>query len=245
MTLSLGLAAGIKNVGSGHAGPFVVEANGSRQTVTLELAPGQSTELWFPGYAGGVQEVLVDATFQVQESNEDNNRYSEMVPIPTPPPTCPPTPTPTPEGLASDDYGDEATTAEHMFVGESIIGSIEHEDDVDYFSFAGVAGQTYRAEVLLGTLDDSLLILYASDGVCGLTVNDDHDQTLGSLIQWILPSTGTYYLSVENADGVSTGNYVLTVDTTTGQPSDDHGIMACLAAGMYFQKGVSQYAFAK
>ena len=89
---TLGLAFGIKNVGSGDAGPFAVIANGVRETVTSGLAPGQSIDLWFPGYGTSVQEVFVDATFQVEESNEDNNRYSAFVPIPTLPPTCTPTP---------------------------------------------------------------------------------------------------------------------------------------------------------
>ena len=102
VSTQLGTRVWVTNNGGGNAGTFVVDANGVQQTVG-ELAAGQTTSLWYAGYAsGGPTNVIVDPDNQVQESNKDNNTFSQMVPIPTLPPTCTPplpgepTPTPTP-----------------------------------------------------------------------------------------------------------------------------------------------------
>ncbi|OGO53113.1 MAG: hypothetical protein A2148_11390 [Chloroflexi bacterium RBG_16_68_14] len=92
----LGVRVEIANTGTADAGPFVVEVNGAQQTVEQGLARGQTLSLWFAGYAfSSQQRAFVDATFQVEESNEDNNELVELVPIPTLPAPCTPTPTPT------------------------------------------------------------------------------------------------------------------------------------------------------
>jgi hypothetical protein len=89
----LGIRVWIQNAGGADAGPFVVEVNGVPQSVASGLAAGQDTSLWFPGYAqAGENTVRMDATDQVQESNEGNNLVSQMLPIPTLPPTCTPPP---------------------------------------------------------------------------------------------------------------------------------------------------------
>ena len=100
---ALGLRVWIENAGQADAGPFVVEANGAQQPVG-GLPAGQTVELWFEGYAYGAENLVVaDAASQVEERDEANNRFAQMVPIPTPLPTCtppaadPPTPTPTPQ----------------------------------------------------------------------------------------------------------------------------------------------------
>ena len=132
-------------------------------------------------------------------------------------------------GTDNGETGDEPAMAAAIGVGDSIIDTIETDGDIDFFSFSGIASQTYQAVVELDTLADSLLTLYAPDGICNLTSNDDYNQTLASRLQWTLPSTGTYFLSVENADGVSTGTYSLTLEAATGTPSDDYGNGACAA----------------
>jgi hypothetical protein len=98
----LGTRVEVGNVGSGDAGPFVVEVNGLRQTVASGLPAGGTTTLWFPTYsspAAGVQwqqaatKVLVDAERQVEEGDEENNAALLRVPMPTPVGTCTPAPT--------------------------------------------------------------------------------------------------------------------------------------------------------
>jgi YVTN family beta-propeller protein len=92
----LGVRVVLGNVGSADAGPFVVDVNGSQQTVTLGLAQGDTLSLWFAGYAPWENTAFVDATFQVEESDEQNNELTRQLPVPTLPPTCTPTTTPTP-----------------------------------------------------------------------------------------------------------------------------------------------------
>jgi hypothetical protein len=88
----LGVRVLIENTGEADARAFVVEANGTQQRVP-GLSAGETISLWFPGYAaGGENTVVVDATMLVEETNEDNNDFSEMVPMPTLPPTCTPPP---------------------------------------------------------------------------------------------------------------------------------------------------------
>lgn len=87
----LGTRVTISNVGEGVAGPFVVDLNRDRQGVYQVLASGASVTLWFPGYSTSTQ-VFVDATSEVRETDESNNRVSVILPIPTLPPTCTPTP---------------------------------------------------------------------------------------------------------------------------------------------------------
>lgn len=93
---SLGIWAEFANIGNADAGPFVVEVNGAQQTIGLGLPQGATASLWFASYPlGGDSTAMVDATFLIEESNEENNRLTMPLPLPTPPPTCTPTPTPT------------------------------------------------------------------------------------------------------------------------------------------------------
>ena len=87
----LGLIIGVANRGDRGAGPFTVVANGLRLTVESGLARGESTTLWIPGYARGENSVFVDATFRVEESDDDNNELVQVLAAPERPPECRPT----------------------------------------------------------------------------------------------------------------------------------------------------------
>jgi TolB protein len=87
----LGVRVRFKNDGPADAASFVVEVNGVQQIVE-GLAAGQERDLWFAGYPVMGQEclVIVDAALKVAESDESNNRFAQLLPIPTPLPTCTP-----------------------------------------------------------------------------------------------------------------------------------------------------------
>jgi hypothetical protein len=107
----LGVRVVVENAGEADAGPFVVDVNGARQAVAAGLAAGQTTALWFSGYnRGGENTVVVDATNQVEES-KDNNKLSQMIPIPTLPPTCTPPPPAPPTDTATPPPPDTVTPA--------------------------------------------------------------------------------------------------------------------------------------
>ena len=70
----------------------MVEVNGATQN-SSGLAPNGGQAFFFPG-AGNPVDITVDSTNLVTESNENNNAFSEMVPVPTAPLPCTPSPTP-------------------------------------------------------------------------------------------------------------------------------------------------------
>jgi len=88
----LGTHVTVRNQGEEGTGPFYVEANGARELVAAGLGAGEELSLWLPGHVfGDVTVATVDAASQVRESDEENNTFSEMVPIPTLPASCTPT----------------------------------------------------------------------------------------------------------------------------------------------------------
>jgi hypothetical protein len=92
----LGVRVFFDNIGQAASGSFVVNVNGATQTVNgLPANAGQA--LFFPGITNPVT-VTLDSTGLVTESDEANNTFSGMVPVPTPPLPCTATPslTPTP-----------------------------------------------------------------------------------------------------------------------------------------------------
>jgi len=89
----LGARVWVANMGNAPAGSFVVEVNNVWQQTVDGLAAGEEISLVFGGALGPVTAVA-DATNLIAESNESNNSFSTILPVPTLPPPCTPTPTP-------------------------------------------------------------------------------------------------------------------------------------------------------
>jgi hypothetical protein len=88
---ALGVRVWIENLGSADADPFAVEVNGISQMIAGGLEAGQTVTIWFAGYVpDGENIALVDPSSQIQEIREDNNTFSQRLPVPTLPPTCTP-----------------------------------------------------------------------------------------------------------------------------------------------------------
>ena len=81
----------VANVGTADSGAFGVSVNQTMQATVEGLAAGQTTSISFPRTKLETT-VMVDAEFQVRESDEDNNDLTRSPVLPTPPPTCTPTP---------------------------------------------------------------------------------------------------------------------------------------------------------
>ena len=64
--------------------------------------------------------------------------------------------------------------------------------------FTAQEGQIYQIDVALGTLPDSRLTLYDSDGFTEAW-NDDYDNTEASRIKWAAPSSDEYFLEVKGS----------------------------------------------
>ncbi len=102
--------------------------------------------------------------------------------------------------------------------------------DVDYYAFGGSAGDTIIADIdaqAVGSVLDSYLYLYDTDGVTELAHNDDYD-SLDSYITYELPADGTYYLMVREYSGDEGGSdyfYTLTLS------NDESGAIGPLVYG--------------
>ena len=155
--------------------------------------------------------------------------YPTAVPQPTPTPEPTPTPTPTPpagsltdggdatEQLERDDHGNSEKDPTDIRVGTDVRGTLDYDDDIDYFRFQAEQGESYQIDVALGTLDDSIVYLYDADGSL-LDSNDDDGGTSASRLYWKAPSNGVYYVAVTGFYGV--GTYTLTVSLS--DLVDDH-----------------------
>ncbi len=116
---------------------------------------------------------------------------------------------------ATDDHGDSEGDATAIRVGADVRGTLDYDGDIDYFRFQAERGQSYRIDVALGTLNDSIVNLFDSDGWF-LDTNDDYEGAYASRLSWYAPSSGERYVAVE---GYGLGSYTLTVSLII----DDHG----------------------
>ena len=116
-----------------------------------------------------------------------------------------------------DDHGNSEGDATAIRVGADVPGTLDYDDDIDFFRFQAERGQSYQIDVALGTLDDSIVELYDVDWSF-LDSSDDYGETYASRLYWEAPSSGERYVAVY---GYGTGTYTLTVSHST--IVDDHG----------------------
>ncbi len=127
-----------------------------------------------------------------------------------------------PAASFADDHGDDALSATAVSIGVEIAGDLELGEDIDWFSFDAVIGERYTIDTTLGTLADTVLYLYSTDGVTPLVFNDDAFGLLASSITWSCPISGTYYIRVEAYAHYQTGTYSLLVSQVDEALEDDH-----------------------
>ena len=120
----------------------------------------------------------------------------------------------------ADDRGNNVDSAAALTVGESVDGALEYDGDKDVFAFQAEAGQLYEIGVALGSLPNSYMQVWDSDGV-SLVDNDDYGDSPASRIVWEAPSAGKYHVM---ATGYGTGSYTLTV--AVSDIADDHANFA-------------------
>lgn len=142
----------------------------------------------------------------------------------------------------ADDHGNSALAATGVAAnGVPTAGTVEISQDLDFFSFAAIAGVEYTLQATLGTLSDTTLTLYDTDGTTLLEYNDDSGGTLASQIVWTAPASGTYFAQVTGFS-ILAGTYDLTISappTVDGDFNDDglydlldiDALVAAIAAG--------------
>jgi hypothetical protein len=79
-------------------------------------------------------------------------------------------------------------------------GVINPAGDLDYFKFTGTAGDTITIDIdtqILGSELDSYLYLYDVDSVTELESNDDWAGYDSRIMNYVLPSSGVFFIKVE------------------------------------------------
>ena len=129
-----------------------------------------------------------------------------------------------------DDHGNSEGDATAIRVGTDVRGAVDYDDDIDFFRFQAERGQTYRIDVALGTLDDSIVELYDTDWSF-LDTNDDYGDTYASRLYWEAPSSGERYVLVGGAYTSSQGTYTLTVSLIIDDHANSEGGATAIRAG--------------
>jgi len=104
---------------------------------------------------------------------------------------------------------DTTATANMMNVGDDFTGIISDSTDFDTVRFTIAGPTTIVATTVLGTLSDTTLTLFDTNGVTVLDFNDDFGGGLASRIQFPLPIAGAYFLQVRAFGEKDQGSYVL------------------------------------
>jgi subtilisin-like proprotein convertase family protein len=112
-------------------------------------------------------------------------------------------------GRYLDDHSNGSSAATALTIGTSASGNLEVESDKDWFSFDAVSGETYRFDASLGSLFDSYVRLFDTNGTSELAYDDDGLGGLGSRIDWTAPASGTYYVEVTSFNSLYAGTYTL------------------------------------
>jgi hypothetical protein len=100
-----------------------------------------------------------------------------------------------PDAYEPDDLPEDAST---ITIDQTQVRHWFHcWGDADWVEFSAEAGRIYGIGTKnLGPLSDTVLYLFAPDGLTLLASDDDSGGGLSSLIQWQCPASGTYYAMV-------------------------------------------------
>jgi serralysin len=125
---------------------------------------------------------------------------------------------PAPSFTETTDAAGSSATIYAMTAGQSYLGSLATNSDIDFYRVTLTAGQAYTFVLTgIGTnnLRDPLLQLHDTGGVSVITSNDDGLPGLNSVISYTPTSSGTYYLSARAFAGSDTGTYGISVTAGT------------------------------
>lgn len=136
---------------------------------------------------------------------------------------------------AADDHGDTPETATAITSADPVEGQLAGTRDLDWFRFDAFAGVSYVVRTELDTLPDSVLRVYAPDGISELAYNDDYGNGFASQVRFEPAETGTHYIRIDGYSG-SVGSYRLIVESPAGDSNGD-GVFDSSDLVLVFQQG--------
>ena len=104
---------------------------------------------------------------------------------------------------AGDDHSNSTRHATPVTFGETLVGYLDYDRDLDYFAFHAEQGELYRVDVNVGEMDYHLVVVYDANGE-ELTHYSSFDPA--SSLFWETMITGEFYFSMQ---GLQTGEYTL------------------------------------
>ena len=125
--------------------------------------------------------------------------------------------------LGGGDHGGDHTSATLLQLGQRVNASLDPAFDADYFKFGAEQGLAYNILFDHLTIGAQPVTILDSDGT---TVIHKYEpwgiyEFNGTLIPWIAPRTGDYYIRCESPDG-DTGDYTVVV-LPGSAVADEHG----------------------
>ena len=119
----------------------------------------------------------------------------------------------------TDDYTSNVRTQGFLAIGGNVSGTLEVAGDQDWFAVELVQGTAYAISMEgsttgRGTLSDPKVAILDINGR-ELAVDDDGGQGLNSLLQFVAPATGTFYVNA-HAFGSETGSYLVSISPARG-----------------------------
>src|SRR5439155_11697452 len=112
---------------------------------------------------------------------------------------------------------DDFSHANPVSLGDDFVGNVSSSSDVfdvDFVTFSAPAGTLLDATTVLGTLPDSLLVLFDAEGT-GLASAVGFAGGPLARIDFEIPVSGTYFLGVLSLSG-SPGSYTLQIRSCAG-----------------------------
>ena len=145
---------------------------------------------------------------------------------------------------SGDSVLDNISTNASIADGQQVAGSIDFENDSDWYATTLSAGANYIISLIgsstgAGGLADPWLNLYDAQGYL-VAYNDDGTTGLDSYMPYTPTSSGTYYIAANSFDS-ETGSYLLEVqsDTDTDTDTDTDSVGASISTASSVSVGSS------
>ena len=110
--------------------------------------------------------------------------------------------------LDGDDVGESPNDSKSLTIGESIDGELEQQGDRDWFAVSLEAEKNYEFSLNGKSLTDPVLTLRNKEGQ-EITINDDHGNSLNSLIRHQATTSEIFFLDVGSYNNQLTGSYTI------------------------------------
>ena len=130
-------------------------------------------------------------------------------------------------GEIVDDYSNDVGTVSSISIGNSLLGEIEINGDIDWHRVEVEAGSTYTIDLEgaqngQGTLADPVILgIYDESGSSLEQSNDDGGEGANSRLEFTPDENGSYYISATHYTDTEPGTYTISIAMADTAKADD------------------------